>query len=199
MKQVTRDTTSAIVDGILRFLAGGGFITTSLVAPNAAQIFDKPLGKFLSELDERSRERELRRVMYYMKREGLIKYKTDEYEHGIQLTKQGSKRLKNSTFANLSISAPSKWDGRWRLVFFDIPVQDNSRRHSLTSKLRRLGFQQLQRSIWIHPFPCRAEIEMVGEVLGVRKYLTYVEITEIDAEKQLKIRFTKSFKSTLIN
>ncbi len=189
MKKLGNDSVAAIVDGILKFIAGGGFITTALVAPNSAQVFDKPLHKLLDKLDSRSKERELRRIAYYMKRTGLISYTSRDYEHGIQLTSAGKKRLKRASFSNLTLRKPSSWDGSWRLIFFDIPLEINGKRIMFTSKLKRLGFQQLQKSIWIHPFPCRPEIEIITSSLGLRKYVTYVEISHIDAETKLRKRF----------
>jgi DNA-binding transcriptional regulator PaaX len=198
MNKLSPDTTSAIVDGILKFVAAGGLITTALIAPNTMQIFDKPIAKALNKLDERSRERELRRVTHYMKARGLIKYNAYDYEHGIEITKEGRERLKTGAYSKLAIPSPKKWDQKWRLVFFDIPVGENRKRRILTAKLRQLGFQQLQMSIWIHPFPCRSEIETITEVLKVRKFLTYIEISKIDAEKQLRIRFKKLLSKTTV-
>lgn len=192
---LTRDDKAAIVDGLLRFVASGGFITTALLLPNAAQIFDKPLVRLLKSLDDRSRERELRRITHYMKQKGLISYKAGDYEHGIKLTPQGKARIKRSDYTALAIPAPKKWDGRWRLIFFDVPMESDAGRHSFTYKLRNLGFQQLQKSIWIHPYPCRPEIETVTQVLGIRKFVTYVEISEIDSEPLLRKRF-KNLLST---
>jgi DNA-binding transcriptional regulator PaaX len=44
-----------------------------------------------------------------------------------------------------------KWDGRWRLVLFDIPVARNTQRAQLRSYLRNQGFGCLQKSVWITP------------------------------------------------
>ena len=189
MQVLAKDNTAAIVDGVIKFLAAGGFITTGLLVPNAIQILDKPLAQLLNKIEARERQREMRRIIYYMKSRGLIRYEPNDYEHGIILTDAGKKRLKRTSFSNLSIERPKKWDGLWRLVFFDIPENKRHKRNSLNLKLKQLGFKQLQISIWVHPFPCRAEIEYVCEVLGIRKYVSYVEIANIDSEKLLRQRF----------
>lgn len=44
-----------------------------------------------------------------------------------------------------------RWDGRWRLVLFDIPTVQNSQRTSLRRYLRGNGFGCLQHSVWITP------------------------------------------------
>lgn len=187
--KTSRDTTAAIVDGLIKFIAMGGLISAALAAPNSVQVLGKPLNILLDELDERQQQRELRRILTYMKSRDLIRYEPGNYDHGMTLTKKGKERLKNSDFANLTIRTPEKWDEKWRLVFFDIPEVEKSKRNSLNLKLKQLGYKQLQISIWVHPFPSRAELETVCEVLGVRKYVTYVEIASIDGEELLRNRF----------
>jgi len=44
-----------------------------------------------------------------------------------------------------------KWDGRWRLVLFDVPITQNSYRRQLRRYLRDKGFGCLQNSVWITP------------------------------------------------
>ena len=199
MKQSDKDLTAAIVDGVLKFVATGGFITTALVIPNAVQALDKPLAALMNKLDKRSQEREFRRTLHYMKRKELISYNTRDYEHGIKLTRKGRKRLKNKIFKSLSVNRPDKWDHKWRLVFFDIPIEHNNARGALTYKLDNLGFKLPQKSIWVHPFPCRHEIEAVAEYYGVRKYVSYVEITQIDHEEKLKKKFKQVFSKSVNN
>lgn len=189
MNEVTRDMTSAIVDGIIRFIAAGGFITTALVAPNAVQVLDKPLSKLTKGLDKRQREREIRRVLSYMKSRGIIRYDPTDYEHGISLTKAGKKRLAKTSFASITIPRPTSWDKQWRLVFYDIPENHRIKRNALGFKLKELGFKQLQFSIWVHPFPCRPEIEAACEFIGIRNYVSYIEVSQIDSARLLRKRF----------
>ncbi len=45
------------------------------------------------------------------------------------------------------------WDGRWRFVLFDVPVDQNDRRNALRRSLRDNGFGCLQGSVWVNPHP----------------------------------------------
>lgn len=181
------DTTAAIVDGLLKIAVGGGVVATVLIIPNAAQALDKPLKYFLNTLDGRARDREMRRISVYMKKRGLV---TGDYEHGLIITKLGRDRAKKVEFDQMNIQPPKKWDNKWRIVMFDIPESHKVRRNSLTQKLKQLGFKQLQRSVWIHPFSCRMEIERTCLAYGVSKYVTYIETTHIDHQDKLITRFT---------
>ncbi len=45
------------------------------------------------------------------------------------------------------------WDGRWRLVLFDVPESFRAKRNQLRRYLRNRGFGYLQNSVWITPDP----------------------------------------------
>ena len=45
------------------------------------------------------------------------------------------------------------WDGRWRLVLFDVPEIRKAARNQLRRYLHRRGFGYLQNSVWITPDP----------------------------------------------
>ncbi|MEK7565874.1 MAG: PaaX family transcriptional regulator C-terminal domain-containing protein [Patescibacteria group bacterium] len=44
-----------------------------------------------------------------------------------------------------------EWDGRWRVVIFDIAEVNKYVRNRLRAKLKELGFGMLQESVWITP------------------------------------------------
>ncbi|MDF3058914.1 MAG: putative transcriptional regulator, PaaX family [Rariglobus sp.] len=43
------------------------------------------------------------------------------------------------------------WDGRWRLVIFDVPEEEGRKRVKLRRVLKRLRFGYLQNSVWLSP------------------------------------------------
>ena len=54
------------------------------------------------------------------------------------------------------------WDGRWRLVLFDVPVAQRTRRERLRRYLRARGFGCLQGSVWVTPDPLQSEREILA-------------------------------------
>jgi len=44
-----------------------------------------------------------------------------------------------------------EWDGRWRLVLFDVPTTQNAQRKRLRRHLKDQNFGYLQKSVWITP------------------------------------------------
>lgn len=180
--------TAAVVEGILKLLLVGGSLTAAMIIPNALIGLEKPIVKILDRLDRRDQQRELRRILRYMKRADLVATLKD-YDHGIKITKKGRIRLQKLEFNSIKIPRPQKWDKKWRLVFYDIPENHKAARDTLTRKLKALGFYQLQRSVFVHPYPCHDEIAVVSQAYDVNKYVSYIETGHIDQEKLLIKKF----------
>lgn len=54
------------------------------------------------------------------------------------------------------------WDGRWRLVLFDVPVGQDSVRNRLRGFLHSRGFGYLQHSVWVTPHPLSKERQLLA-------------------------------------
>src|SRR3989304_4431297 len=130
---MSRELTSSIIDNLLKLSITTGVVAAGLLVPNLLIALDKPHSAFMRKMDKRSRERELRRVVRYMKHQNLLK---GNYEHGLTITKKGRARLDKAEFDKLAIKRPEVWDRIWRLVLFDIPETNKNGRNSLSAKLK---------------------------------------------------------------
>lgn len=81
-----------------------------------------------------------------------------------------------------------KWDGRWRVVIFDINEKERRQRAVLRQYLKFLGFGQLQESVWLSPFPVEEELRrflagksISGEVLLLKAEISFGDIKELAA------------------
>ena len=65
-----------------------------------------------------------------------------------------------------------EWDGRWRLVLFNVPTAQNSHRDRLRRFLRDKGFGYLQKSVWITPDSLAEERHiLVGGKINVKSLI----------------------------
>jgi len=65
-----------------------------------------------------------------------------------------------------------KWDGRWRLVLFDVPVARDSHRRRLRRYLHSRDFGCLQGSVWVTPDPLEEEGQiLVGAKIDVESLI----------------------------
>ena len=67
----------------------------------------------------------------------------------LRLTSTGNEKIVRD-FPMFSF-AKKPWDGRWRVVIFDIAEIHRTTRKALREKLRELSFGMLQESVWITP------------------------------------------------
>ncbi len=53
-------------------------------------------------------------------------------------------------------------------------------------KLKKLEFYELQKSVFIHPFDCKDEIDFIIEFFEARPFIRFAIIESIDNELHLK-------------
>ncbi len=107
----------------------------------------------------------------------------------IILTEKGKKRVLTFKSSTLTIPVPKEWDGFWHGVFYDIPEKHKLKRHAFRDKMSDLELFPLQKSVFVHPFPCRDQIDFLVESLELRKYVRYGILTGITNEEELLLCF----------
>ncbi|MBI4049474.1 MAG: hypothetical protein HY395_01495 [Candidatus Doudnabacteria bacterium] len=67
----------------------------------------------------------------------------------------------------------------------DIPSKPY-RKHAdfFREKLKSLGFYPLQRTVWIHPFDPRDQVEFVAAFYSLEKFVTTMEVSRLEAEDE---------------
>ena len=105
------------------------------------------------------------------------------------LTERGKYKAITFQIDEMKIPPMKKWDKKWRVVLFDIPEHHKKVRDALSQKLKHVGFHQLQKSVFIHPFECKKEIDFILEFLNMRPYVRIITADQIDNELFLKKYF----------
>ena len=82
-----------------------------------------------------------------------------------------------------------KWDKKWRIIIFDIPEKKKKLREIFRYHLKRLGFIDLQHSVFVLPFECKSEMEYLIEFYNLRRFVRFIEAHHIDNELDLKQKF----------
>ena len=148
----------------------------------------KEVSREWKKLNEKMLRNEIRKL-YQSK---LIKKKENpDDSHTLLLTEKGKMKALTYHFQKMKIERKN-WDGKWRVVIFDIPERIRERRDALREKLKHLGFYELQKSVFVFPHECRDEIEFVIEVFNLRKYARFGVLESIDNELHLKKIFELS-------
>ena len=174
-----------IKKAILTSVKIAGLLSLVVLAPNAIQClksFGLVPGKRQKETMLRSKDR--------MIENGLLKYK----DGFIELTEKGQTTLDLLEMKDWKIDVPKKWDGRWRMLIFDIPERKRSSRTKVRSTLSSIGFMRLQDSVWIYPYDCEDLVSLLKVDFRVGKDLLYIIVDSLENDKN----FRKSFGLPLL-
>src|SRR3989338_8626416 len=110
----------------------------------------------------------------------------------VDLTENGKKKALAYKIDEMKITEPARWDKKWRLVIFDIPEKKKRAREALREKLKELGFKELQKSVFVHPFESKDEVDFIVEFFAIRPYVRFLRSDFITNEADLKLRFKLS-------
>ena len=118
---------------------------------------------------------------------GLLKYKNTGGEVKLLLTDKGKKLAQEILLNDFSLNKKiNKWDGKWRLVMFDIPERKRRLRNLVRFHLKRVGFVQIQGSVWIYPYPCEEFITIIKNNFNLADEIIYMEVFHFEKDNKLK-------------
>lgn len=105
------------------------------------------------------------------------------------LSENGKQKALRFNINKMEIEKPTHWDGKWRVVMFDIPEKLRRLRDSLRLHFREIGLIELQKSVFVYPYPCDEEIEFILEFYNARKHIRFILAEKIDNQLHLMKKF----------
>ena len=132
----------------------------------------------------------MRRTLKRLKKQKYISVSEDNKGNvTMRITKRGMTRALSYKLESMVLQKPKKWDGKWRVVAFDIPEKYKGLRDVFRMRLGQLGLYQLQESVYVSPYSCFNEIEFLRELYGVSFTVRYIVADRIEDDDSLKQRF----------
>lgn len=68
-----------------------------------------------------------------------------------------------------------EWDGKWRVVVFDIPEKQRTIRNILRSRLKMWGFSPWQQSVWASKKNITAKLRNLVKELDIENWVLVIE------------------------
>ena len=109
-----------------------------------------------------------------LRENGLVDFITDE-EIVLKLTDKGKEK---AVLAKLLLE-DEKWDGKWRIIMFDVPEKRRIARDILRSKLKAWGFMPLQQSVWVTKKNCSKPLKDFIVHVGIKDWVKVLEAEDI--------------------
>ncbi len=123
-----------------------------------------------------------------LKKKGYLKVIEKNNKKFLQITKKGQLEL---LLAKAKIQKNQKWDGKWRMVIFDIPEAHREKRNLLRLLLKKGGFKKLQGSVFVSPHPLNREAIKYLKQTGLISFIRIIRIEEIDSDNDLRKMFNQ--------
>jgi len=176
---------NAITKDVFLWLGVAGAVAIAATSPyfgaNLAREFS---GK------KQYRQKEVYDTFRRLKKEGCVVITERNHQIYIRLTKEGRKRAGIYQINDLTIKQPKRWDGKWRLILFDIQELKRQKRDAFRGILKNLGIKPMQQSVWIYPFECRDEIDLLRDFFGLQeKELRYIVTSSIGKDSEWRKEF----------
>lgn len=171
------------VKEILLILAAGTVISAALLMPGLGRVLNPSLWQGRGYRKDR-----LRQVLKRMQKQKVVEVAETKDGPVVRITQNGITKALRYKLEDMEIKRKS-WDGKWRVVVFDIPETNKKARDEFRKRLKQAGFFPLQESVFVHAFPCFDEIEFLRQIYGVDVGVTYMEAGKIEGHDNLKSFF----------
>lgn len=172
-----------IQHAVLATIAVTGFVAFAAVAGNALQLL-RYLPKEKYNFYHRAKSAAGRLVA-----KGYANWVERDGKRFLRITSKGRRVLAFEQAKAALGNQKKKWDGRWRMVAFDIPERRGAVRFRLRSVMREIGFVRLQDSVWVYPYDCEDFIALLKAELKIGKDVLYAIADTIEHDKGIRRHF----------
>ena len=132
--------------------------------------------------EKKKRKRSFSQFISYLKRMGYIKIPVGESVGIIRLTEKGEKKALEGEKKGRAF--PLRRDGKMIMVMYDIPKKKQRVRQAFRSALEFLGYQMLQKSVWVSQKDVLTETERVVQEYGLDANVNLFVIEKIRLAKR---------------
>ncbi len=179
------------IKDILMLLGVGTFLAASIIMPGLPMAI-KPF------LDEKRRKEKnewkqfntwrLKQVLKRMYDQKLIEVVETNGEHIVKVSENGKRKLLRFDINDIELNQKN-WDGKWRIIIYDIYTSKKQERELFRKTLKRLKFLKLQKSVYLTPFKCHNEIEYLRQVCNIGQEVLILTASGIENESAYKEYF----------
>lgn len=121
--------------------------------------------------------------------QGLITFEERGGKRYARITEAGEQLLALESMKESSSQKPKRWDGRWRVVLFDIPERRRGVRNQLRKFMQEFGFVRLQDSVWIYPYDCEDIIALAKANFRIGADALYMIAEQLERDTHLREHF----------
>ncbi|MBI2196383.1 hypothetical protein HYU45_02100 [Candidatus Daviesbacteria bacterium] len=130
----------------------------------------------------------LKRNLKRLHDQKVVEIVDEDGQDVIKLTQKGRTKYLRFKLEELSLKGKS-WDGKWRLVIYDISKLKKSAQENFRRVLKQINFFPLQKSVYLTPYKCTGEIEYLREYFNLSEEVLLLEVNKLENEPFYKQYF----------
>ena len=173
---------------VLILLGAGAFLAASIIFPGLPMVA-KPFINAAKEANRNKRQKEwekfnlwrLRQVIKRMQNSKLVEVKEEKGIPIIKVTQKGKQKLLRYKIDEMVLDE-SNWDGKWRLIIYDVQTGKRANSEMFRIMLNKLKFLKLQRSVYLSPFKCEDEIEYLRLLFEIGNEVQILKVGSLENE-----------------
>lgn len=164
---------------VLSTMQSAGLLSIAIVAPNVLGTMAK-IGLIPSVRQTEVVRNSTKRLI----KAGLLEWHSSK----LRLTARGRRELERLQLRE-GVRKPRRWDGRWRVLVFDIPERRKGLRQKIRFELISIGFERLQNSVWVFPYDVEDFITLLKAEYKIGDAMRYMIVETIERDDELRTKF----------
>lgn len=174
-----------VKQALLAAIAISGVVLVAAVAPNLPVALSK-----LSSMKRARLRYQYKTALGRLVAQGYVVFEKRDGRQYARITEEGSRELLlEQEKAKLVQGRKRRWDGRWRVIIFDVPERRRKTRDQLRQTMQEIGFVRLQDSVWVFPYDCEDFVALLKAELKVGAAVLYMIVEYIENDKHLRAHF----------
>jgi phenylacetic acid degradation operon negative regulatory protein len=167
----------------LLVVAMAGTAAAAVVAPNVAAVMER-----LPRREQRRRvsPHDVRRAIAALQRRHLLE-RSAAAAPIYRPTAAG--RLEVRLRQLSGVLRRRRWDGRWRLVLFDVPTGRKGVRDVLRRTLHDIGFLEVQKSVYLYPYDVFGVLGDYRQLYHLRHHVLFATVEALEGDQRYRQAF----------
>ena len=161
----------------------------AMVLTGAVPDFNKILRYFIGNKKGARFNYRIKTALGRLAANGLVTFEEREGKRYARITEVGKQVLEFESLRDKALRKPRRWDGRWRVVLFDIPERRRRVRNQLRRFMQEFGFERLQDSAWIYPYDCEDIIALAKANFRIGADALYMIVEQLERDKHMREHF----------
>ncbi len=125
-------------------------------------------------------------ALWKMNRSGYLKIIERNNKRFLKITNKGQLE---KLLQKAGLDKSQRWDGKWRVLTFDIPENFHHLRDHFRWLLKKNNFKKLQASVFVSPYPLNRDAIRYLKETKLINFIRVMKVEEMDNDKDLRKMF----------